>query len=141
VTLAEEFAQLLADLGLGTYKADGTAGGTIYLHELPQGPDVALAVSEYGLAEADAKLPYAEPGIQVRVRGDAGDFRTAERLAKQVWDALHGLGGRTLAGGTWLQLALCQQSAPMPLGRDGNGRPEWTVNARCEIEQSTPNRP
>ncbi|GAA0638258.1 hypothetical protein GCM10010174_70140 [Kutzneria viridogrisea] len=141
MTLTEEFAQLLHDLALGVYKADGTAGGTIYLTNLPQAPDAALAVARYGLAEPDSRLHYDEPGIQVRIRDAAADVTVGEARAQAVWDALHGLGLRTLAGGTWLQLAIAQQGSPNYMGRDGNGRHEWTVNLRCEIEHPTPNRP
>lgn len=141
MTLLEEFAQLLSDLGLGTYKADGTVGGSIFLVELPQAPDAAMAVGKYGLGESDSKLHYDEPGIQVRIRDVGTDARLAEQRAQAVWDALHALSNRTLAGGTWLQLAVCQQGTPTYLGRDGNGRHEWTVNARCEIEHPTLNRP
>lgn len=141
MTLLEEFAQLLEDLGLGDYHADGSVGGTIYLVELPQAPDAVMAVNRYGLGESDTKLAYDEPGIQVRIRDIAADSRVAERQAQAVWDALHGLGNRTLAGGTWLQLAVAQQGSPTYLGRDGNGRHEWTVNVRAEISRATSNRP
>jgi hypothetical protein len=141
VTLTEEFAQLLHDLGLGTYKADGTAGGTIYLTNLPQAPDAALAVARYGLGESDSLLHYDEPGIQVRIRSEAADVRNGESTAQAVWDALHGLGNRLLTGGTWLQLAVAQQGSPTYMGRDGNGRHEWVVNVRAEIEHRTVNRP
>lgn len=141
MTLLEELAQLLAGLGLGTYKADGTPGGTIYLAALPSSPDRAMAVARYGGAESDSLNPWDEVSVQVRVRGPAADARIAEQDAQAVYDALHGLGMRTLAGGTWLQLAVCQNGGPVYIGRDQNGRHEWTVNVRVDVQRTTPNRP
>lgn len=143
MTLTEEVAELLAELGVGTYRADGAPGGTIYLTSLPDSPDVALAVALYGAtgAESDSRLPYDESRLQVRARGTREDARTGEALAQAAYDALHGLGYRAMPGGTWLQLAVCQGGGPSYLGRDGNGRHEWVVNLRAEVERRTLNRP
>ncbi|TQN26091.1 hypothetical protein FHX37_4629 [Haloactinospora alba] len=141
MTLTEEVANLLVSLDVGTYHADGTPGGTIYLTALPPRPDVALAVALYGGgSEASVLHPYDEPRVQVRTRGTAEDVRTGERLAQDAYDALHGLGMRTMPGGTWLQLAVGLQSGPAYMGRDDSGRHEWTVNVRIEVQRSTPNR-
>ncbi|MCC5580585.1 hypothetical protein IMZ11_33705 [Microtetraspora sp. AC03309] len=140
MTLLEELAQLLAGLGLGIYKVDGTAGGTIFLTVLPTSPDRAMAVARYGGAESDATDDYDEPSIQVRVRGPATDARIAEQDAQAVYDELHAIGSRSLAGGTWLQDVIGTQSGPIYIGRDQSGRPEWTVNLRCEISRPSPNR-
>lgn len=136
MTLTEEIAQLLHNLGLGVYKADGTAGGTIYLTRLPQTPDIAIAVARYAGPEADAKLPYDEPRIQIRTRGSKTDTRIGETKAQQIYDALHGMSSRTLPGGTWLLQVVAVQSGPVYMGVDGNGRDEWVVNVRTEIENS-----
>jgi hypothetical protein len=140
VTLLEELAQLLEDLGLGTYQADGTAGGTIFLTLLPSMPDRCCAVARYGGPESAATDDYDEPSIQLRFRGPAGDVRTVEQAAQAAYDALHAIGSRTLAGGTWLQDAIGAQSGPIFIGFDQNQRPEYTVNLRCEISRPSLNR-
>ncbi|WP_067184622.1 minor capsid protein [Microtetraspora niveoalba] len=140
MTLLEEFAALLAALGLGTYKADGSTGGTIFLTVLPASPDRAMAVARYGGPESAATDDYDEPSIQVRVRGPATDARIAEQDAQAVYDKLHAIGSRVLAGGTWLQDAIGVQSGPIYVGRDQNGRHEYTVNLRCEISRPSVNR-
>lgn len=137
MTVLEEVGQLLAELGLGTYEA----GGTIYLVTLPSEPDECMAVTRYGGREADAALGYDEIGLQVRVRGSADDVTTGEAKAQAVYDHLHGLRMRYLTpGGTWLQMAIGTQAGPVYIGRDGGGRPEWTVNFRCELQRPTANR-
>lgn len=138
MTLLEEFARLLAERGLGTYSE--LPGGDVFLVELPDLPDLATAVSLYAGPEADARLAYDEPSVQYRCRAPKGDSRVALARAQAIYDALHGLGSRELPGGTWLQLMTGAQSGPIPLGRDQNGRHEWTVNFRTEVQRITANR-
>lgn len=139
MTFLEEFAQLLEHLGLGTY-APESVGGTIYLATLPTAPDECMAIARYGGGESDSRLAYDEPSIQVRVRGTAADARTSEQQAQDVYDAVHGLGMRELVGSTWLQLIVGTQGGPIYIGRDGNGRHEYTVNFRAEISRTSTNR-
>jgi hypothetical protein len=142
VTLTEEVAALLSELGAGVYHSDGSPGGTIYLTALPPAPDVCVAVARYGgTGEADSRLPFDEVAVQVRARGTATDARTGEQLAQAVYDALHGCGYRRMPGGTWLQLAICQGGGPAYIGRDETGRHEWVVNVRLEVERPTAHRP
>ncbi|GAA3441063.1 minor capsid protein [Planomonospora venezuelensis] len=134
MTLLEELAQLLEDLAVGSYP------GTIFLTRMPTSPDTCIVLARYGGQESSLGDDYDEPRIQVRVRGPAADVRTAEVLAEQVYDALHGLGSRELSGGTWLQLAVGLQSGPVFIGVDANNRPEFTVNVRAEISRTSTNR-
>jgi hypothetical protein len=140
VTLLEEVAQLLEDLGLGDYRGDGSLGGTIFLGSLPQDPDLALGVQLYGRGESDSLNSHDEPGLQVKVRGPRLDYRVGEAKAQDVYSAIHGLGRRTLTGGTWLQLVIGINAGPVPMGRDVNDRPEWIVNFRFDIDRLTANR-
>ncbi|MEC3977904.1 minor capsid protein [Amycolatopsis sp. H20-H5] len=139
MSLTGDLARLLAELGLGTY-TPGASGGSIYLSTLPQVPDTCTAVARYAGPESDTRLPYDELNVQVRCRGAVPDAEGVEDRAQAVYDALHGLGDRRLAGGAVLQLAVGNQSGPVFIGRDTNGRPEWTVNFRMELRRSTPNR-
>ncbi len=139
MTITEEIARLLAELGLGTYD-DASTTGNIFLKRLPPEPASALAVSRYGAGEADAGLPYDTVNVQVRVRGSNTDFRDAENRAQAVYDALHGLGSRELPGGTWLVLCVGLQGGPIDMGADQLGRAEYAVNFRAEFERVTANR-
>lgn len=139
MTLLEEFAQLLAARGLGTFNADGSAGGTIFLAALPTAPDRCKALAIYGGAESSTLLDYDEPRLQIRCRGGK-DPREAETDAGVVYDALHGLGYLPLPGGTWLQLAVGIQAGPVYIGVDANGRHEYVVNLRTEVSRPSANR-
>lgn len=136
MSVLAEVAELCAQLGLGTW-APTTTGGTIHLSKMPAELDDGIAVQRYGLGESDSTLDYDEIGVQVRVRGPRGDTRVGEAKADAVYAALHGLGSRTLAGGTWLQLMVGTQGGPIYIGDDPQDRPEWTVNFRAEISRST----
>ncbi|HWO65366.1 MAG TPA: minor capsid protein [Umezawaea sp.] len=140
MTLLEELALLLQELGLGTYKPDDV-DGTIYFPVLPDGPDACLAIARYGGTESSSRDPFDEPRIQVRCRGTAADSRPPEAAAQAVFDALHGLGMRTLPGGSELQLAVGIGSGPEYMGRDENRRHEYVVNFRVEVQRPTLVRP
>lgn len=132
LTLLEEVALLAVDLGLGTYEL----GGTIYLGRLPQGdPDVCMAIAPYPGGDADAGLPWDKPRFQFRCRGKKNDAVQGYRLARTVWVTLHGLGSRSLRGGTWMVQCLGVNNGPALMGYDQNGRDEYAVN--MEIEVST----
>lgn len=133
MTLLEEVAQLLAELGIGTYKPTG-ADGTIYLLQLPQSPDVAVAVTPYTGANGDAGLPYDTPRFQIRCRGSKNDKTAGYALAKSVWDAVQGLGSRYLPGGTWMVQCVGVTNGPGFMGFDENGRDEYAVNVEIEVE-------
>jgi hypothetical protein len=140
VTLLEELALLFEELGLGTYKPDDI-DGTIYFPVLPDGPDTCLAIARYGGTESNSLLRFDEPRIQVRHRGTAADARPVEAAAQATYDALHGLGMRTLPGGTELQLAIGIGSGPEYMGRDENRRHEYVNNFRVEVQRPLLSRP
>jgi Bacteriophage minor capsid protein len=139
VTLLEEIAELLEELELGTYDPEG-GGGDIFLAAMPDSPDLAIALNRQPGAESDALFSYDEPVVQVRIRGLSADPVAGETLAEAVYSALHGLGSRSLAGGSWLVLSIGTQGGPIYGGRDASGRDEWIVNLRMEIHRATANR-
>jgi hypothetical protein len=140
LVLEEELALLLQDLGLGSYKPDA-AGGTLYWPVAPSDPDECTTLAIYGGTESSSRDPYDEPRLQVRCRGNAIDPRIPKRQAVAVYDALHGLGHRPLAGGTELQLAVGIGSGPEYMGRDATGRHEYVVNFRVEVYRPHLQRP
>jgi hypothetical protein len=140
VIFDEAIAHLLDELELGTYTPDAV-GGTIFVPDLPDSPDLVMAVRSYPSSPGNAKFGWDSPAFQVTVRGPAGDFRTGGDLAQDVYLKLQGLGRRDLADGSHLLLCTGAQSAPVFTSRDQNGRPRWAVNFRAETERSAaPNR-
>lgn len=132
MTLLEEFQQLLTVLGLDL--------GPSFVARMPSAPDRCVVLARYGGVESSLADNSDEPSIQFRLRGPATDVRIAEADAELLYDALNGLGMITLPGGTWLQLAVGAQGGPIFIGQDANGRPEYTVNLRCDVSRTSTNR-
>lgn len=129
--LLDGIAQHLDSLGLVTFDPTGTTGDC-FIETMPDSPDEAVGVYGYGGPEADAKLGYDEPSLQVRVRGGP-DPRTSRGRAQDIYDALHGLSNVTLPDGTVLVGCIGVQSSPQSLGPDPNRRHEHVVNFRTEV--------
>jgi hypothetical protein len=136
VTLLEEVAQWLDQLGLGDYLPN-TVGGSIFLLQAPQTPDVCIAVAPYTSVEDDQGLPYDKLRFQFRIRGQKGDKTSGYRLAKQVFDAVKGHGSTYLPAGTWMLQCLAL-SGPALMGFDESGRDEYTVNVEIEVATRAP---
>jgi len=135
----EEYLLLLQEKSLGVYAPTAT-GGTLFLGQLPDGPDLAVALALYAGPEADARLGYDDLRLQFRIRGPAADYRTGKAHAQRVYDELHGMPSRYLAGGTWMVDLVGLQSGPITLGPDEHHRPEWTLNFRSELRRQTAHR-
>lgn len=136
MTPDEELAQLLDDLGHGTYAPSGDT--TIFLGLLGEAPDEALAVAPYAGPASSVHLGYDDTRMQVRVRGDL-DYRTGAARAQALYDDLHGRTG-DLPGGTPCLLIECLQSCPVYLGGDEKRRHEWSINLRLYLRRRTAHR-
>lgn len=130
-------ARLLTDLDLADYRPD-EVGGDTFIENLPPDPDTALAVYSKAGPPADARLGYDEPGIQIVAR--SADPRVAAASLAAIYDQLHGLVNTELPDGTWLVSCLGQASSPTPLGRDQNGRHEFSLTFACEVRSLTAHR-
>lgn len=116
------------------------AGGNIFIDRLPQGPDRAIAVYSAAGPEADSKLPYDPVDFQVVIRSEQGGL-WAHEVWKDIYSALHGLRNTTLPDGTYLVYCLATSSSPFPLGEDENGRPQFSIDFRSEVLNTTSERP
>jgi hypothetical protein len=136
--LLDGIARYLDKLGLLTYDPTGTAGDT-FIETLPPKPVEAVGLWLYSAGEQDSRNGYDVRSLQVRVRGTA-DPRVSRRRAEALYSALHGLAGLELPDGTWLVLAIAQQT-PAPIGTDASGWHEHTVNIRLDVANPTQYRP
>ncbi|MFC9688849.1 minor capsid protein [Kribbella sp. NPDC056951] len=138
MTLLEEVAGLLEELGLGDYNPP--TGGDIFLGGMPATTDAAVVLTRQPGVESDSRLGYDEPVVLFRVRGTPNNATVAEARAQAIYDAIHGLANRRLPGGTWLVLGVGTQAGPIFAGRDTNARDEWSVAVRMELHRPTVNR-
>lgn len=112
----------------------------VFEEEMPTEPDTAVALYSTGGFEADSKLPFDSPTVQVVVRAGQNP-QTAIDLWWAIYDYLHALRYTTLPDGTFLAWAIAQQSSPIRLGTDDNGRHRFAMNLRCEQRRASTHRP
>ena len=137
--LAAELATYLTGQGLVTFKPNAT-GGDCFLEKLPQTPDEAVAIMSTGGFRSDGKLGYDSPTLQLLVRGTEDPQAGFER-AVALYDALHGLHAvELIEDGTYVVGCWAQQSAPVRLGPDENGRHEYSINLLLEVRSLTQHR-
>lgn len=138
----EGIAQQLSNDGFGTYSPTAvyTADQVgICLENMPTQPNQIIGVFGYSGGESDIRLPFDQPSIQVRVRGDENPM-TSRNIAEQIYNTYHGKSYFPLPSGEYVVGMIGSQSGPIPIGRDENGRHEHTVNFRLMIRNPSLHR-
>lgn len=133
-------AQLLADAGAGTWRPSGSYlpgdQTPITVGTVPAAPDRVLTLTAYAVND-DYSLSDSTVGVQVRTRGDR-DPRTVDALDDAAFDALHGLGPTTLAGGVRVVAGWRQSGSP--LGPDDSGRHQRSANFYLTVHRPSAHR-
>lgn len=137
--IIEQIASYLDELGIGVYDTIGVSGN-IFLEHLPDNPDIAIALYSSGGSPADSKLNYDLVAVQIMVRGGL-DATQAQSLAQGIYDEIHGFEGALfVGGGDWIVSCLGIQSHPVLLGKDANGRFEYSLNFDIEFQNNDSRR-
>jgi hypothetical protein len=131
-------ARYLESLNLLEFDEAGVHGDT-FVESMPSSPDQAVMVIDQPGPGSDSELGYDSPGFQVIVRGTS-DPRVSFDRAREIYDALHGLGPVNLPDGTRLLSCVAMQSHPVPIGQDSNNRFEHTLNFQTEVRALTAHR-
>lgn len=131
--LTRQIAQYLAANGIGTLDTN------IFYESLPASPNAAVAVFSTGGFESANFMGYDDPTIQVRVR-DTSPTGAYNRISA-IYNVLQGLKHTNLvSGGIRVISVTAIQSSPENIGKDEQGRLEYTQNYRIEIRNKTNNR-
>lgn len=136
--LLDGLARHLAAVDLLTYDPTGTSGDT-FIEIEPAAPDEAVTLTLYGGPEVDSKLPYDTPSLQVRTRAGA-DPRVSRARAQAIYEELNGLGPVTLPDGSYLLLAVANQTVTS-VGQDALGRCGHVINFSLEVHAPSVHRP
>jgi len=106
---------------------------TVYKGSMPDTPDEALTVYEYGgfapvhaMGAADHLM--RRPRIQIACRGPIGDYATPRTTADAAYSAMH-MGAATLSAVAYYRVEAVDE--PFPLERDSNDR--WIICCNYEI--------
>lgn len=121
-------------LAAWTWAPTATTGNVFTEYEPPT-PDVALTISgRPGVASSDR--PADRPGLQLIVRGAPYDHDGGHALAAALLDHFT-VDQETWGTGTdhaqYVEGCTPSQSEPIPLGRDDNQRPRWSLNFLLSI--------
>lgn len=130
--LVVDVANYLESLGILTF--DEAAGGDTFIARVPAKPDSVVVLTPTSGTAPEFAQAYDNPSFQVRVRGGS-DPRVPYNKAKQILDALHGLGSVDM-GSTHVVMLEAAQSSPESIGTDDNGRHEFTVNFNADVRAS-----
>ena len=128
-TVAEEIADKLATLGMGTVGTD------IFIGVYPEKPDVLTAVFETGgsapeFGFSDAGLKYEHPSVQIVCRGARGDYEGPRTLINIAYLGLPAVQGMNL-GSTYYHMIKPIQS-PTVMRRDDDARVLFVFNVTCD---------
>lgn len=136
--LASEVAEWIGDnITNCSFDTSGVTGN-VFISTMPSSPDTVVMVSEYG-GTVDDKNPFSDINVQARVRGTK-DPRVSYNIAKEIFDELQGLTNTTLISSGSRVIKVVAQNTPIDIGRDDNGRHEWTVNFNIEVRDIGTNR-
>jgi len=94
-----------------------------------QGHDCGFVRIEAGSPPDIYIVGLKSPSIQVAIRHDSGS--EAERIAKEIWNLFHGK-SHFYIGETKVYFTKCDQSEPIYLGKDNNGRTMYSINVSCK---------
>ncbi|HVW81301.1 MAG TPA: minor capsid protein [Mycobacteriales bacterium] len=131
--IEDGLARLLNDKGVAVYEPDGF-DGNIILGALPDEIDTGIGVQAYDL-QPDHLLSDVVQPVQLFLRG--ATKADAQALFDSCFDALEGVVNVTVGG---IPVSLIELNSSVPLGIDGKGRTELTVNYYLSAQRQTASR-
>lgn len=102
----------------------------LFISEMPDSPDECVCVYDTGGEAAWPDYTYEKPTVQVRVRGEKGQYRSAHLLAQGIRDTLNGTANDTRNGARYI--GIWDVSDVLFVGYDDNRRPLLTLNFRIQ---------
>jgi hypothetical protein len=79
-----------------------TFGVNLFIGDLPDQPDLSLAVYDTGGDPPEPAYTYERPGVEVVVRGNQGGYKAARAMARDIRDLLNGLNEETWGGSRYI---------------------------------------
>lgn len=124
--ILEEIALYLKNKGLISYDPTGITGDT-FLLTMPDQPNNAVALYQYGGGEPDAKTAFDMSAIQIAVRGGK-DPRPPFQRAQSIYDNLQSFHGHFVENGHLIIDCQSPNGGVIGTGKDANGRHEFRIN-------------
>jgi hypothetical protein len=124
MSLIDDVADYLEDNGIGV------VASSLFVSYLPESPDTCYAIFDTGGFAPDGEIVgMSNPTFQITVRDVS--FGSGRNKLEAVKDCLHAL-RNTQVGDTYFWYILALQEGGH-IGRDENGRDEFSINFRAKI--------
>ena len=108
----------------------GTIASTIFIGNMPDTPDNCIAVINTGGVAPSHYIPDHRPTFQILIRNT--DYEAGELKLNAIRTALHQYMNDELVAGQTYTYYIFLNAEGGHIGKDVNGRDEWSVNFNCK---------
>ena len=100
----------------------------LFVGEMPDDPDECVCLYDYGGASPhpDPNMVDRNPRVNIRIRGDIGDYPGSYSNALSIISTLHGKHNEIKNSTRYI--SIFATSEPLWLGYDEKQRPQWSIN-------------
>lgn len=126
--VADGAAQRLADLNIGTWTPDGSAG-TIHRGAIPPNVNFGIGIQTYRAGPDNPGQPNTRLRIQFMLR--APDNTTLDDTDAAIYDAFMALAGVELGSA---HVVDTQAISSLPMGLDESGNPQRACNYQLDLD-------
>ena len=117
---SEDIKDFLVAAGIGVYAT------TLWIGKEPKTPNKVMTVYDTGGFDQEASYEYERPTVQVRARGDVGEYLEARVFLLEAVDELHAKIGEDINETRYVQIL--QQGDILFVEWDESNRPVFTAN-------------
>jgi len=112
----------------------GTEATNLFLGFQPDMPDNCITIYDTSAVVSDDShaINTDQVGIQILVRNN--NYLEARNISQNIYKKLLGFGGSSLYEGGTLVHAVYLTTAPTSIGKDDNGRNEWSTQYMFRID-------
>lgn len=123
-------------VSLGYSEGSGSGDWRLYVGVQPKIPDRVITLYDAGGLAPNPRWLLDYPSVQIRVRGNQGDYNNAWEQAKKVRNLLLGVASYTAGDGDRIVSVTAIGDIAF-MGLDDSQRPEHVCNLRLIIEPAT----
>lgn len=108
----------------------GVFGSTVFIGKTPDSPHACITITDTGGFSPDSNMVYEYPTVQVRVRGDIGDYLGTWGKAQSIKTLLHNYAEKTAQSDGSRTICVWAMGDILFLDYDETNRPTFSVNFR-----------
>lgn len=132
--ISEGIKDILVENNVGVFQPGAApTDWVIVISKVRDAPNKMIVIYDIGGRAPEPGLDINYPSIQVYVRGEPDGYKDAHAKARRIKDVLLGRSNETRNGDVWASVTM--QSDVIPIGYDGNERPQFTLNFELIVHQ------